>query len=79
MSMVTLQAGPEHESLRVGDREREDDPYVIVLDKDGVVRWLHHGAFDQSAASDLGARLTSLNQGGPAAVHHHLLSETAQR
>ena len=28
--------------------EHEDDAYLILLDRDGIVRWLHHGAFDES-------------------------------
>jgi hypothetical protein len=31
--------------------QREDDAYLIVLDREGVVRWLHHGVFDQPQAS----------------------------
>ena len=47
--------------------EREDDAYLIVLDRAGVVRWLHHGAFDQSRADDLRAQIASLAGGEPAA------------
>lgn len=32
---------------------REDDAYVIVLDGNGVVRWLYHGMFDDVTASQL--------------------------
>ncbi len=39
---------------------RKDDAYLIVLDREGVVRWLHHGGFDQSRADELHALLTSL-------------------
>ena len=57
--------------------EREDDAYLVVLDRDGVVRWLHHGGFDQSRADDLQALLTSLAEGGPAATDHHLAPRSA--
>lgn len=45
----------------------EDDAYLIVLDREGVVRWLHHGVFDRSRADELKTVLTSL-PGGPAAA-----------
>jgi hypothetical protein len=38
----------------------EDDAYLIVFDKQGVVRWLHNGVFDQSRADQLKELLTSL-------------------
>jgi hypothetical protein len=38
----------------------EDDAYLIVLDTQGVVRWLHHGVFDQSRADELTGLLISL-------------------
>src|SRR3954462_13334678 len=38
----------------------EDDAYLIVVDRNGVVRWLHHGAFDQARADDLARLLASL-------------------
>lgn len=40
--------------------EREDDAYLIVLDREGIVQWLHHGGFDQPRADDLRGLLTSL-------------------
>jgi hypothetical protein len=57
--------------------EREDDAYLVVLDRDGVVRWLHHGGFDQSRADDLQALLMSLAEAGPAATDHHLAPRSA--
>ena len=38
--------------------EHEDEAYLIVLDKVGVVRWLHHGVFDQARADDLRGHIT---------------------
>ena len=62
--VITVYGGTGDWKKRVGySAEREDDAYLIVLDRDGIVRWLHHGAFDESAASDLRARLTSLVEG----------------
>jgi hypothetical protein len=40
--------------------EREDDAYLIVLDREGIVQWLHHGGFDQARADDLRGLLASL-------------------
>jgi len=50
--------------------EHEDDASLIVLDREGVVRWLHHGGFDPSRADELRAVLTSL-AGGPQAHADH--------
>ena len=50
--------------------EHKDDAYLVALDRVGVVRWLHHGGFDQSRADDLHALLTSLADGGPTAAGH---------
>ena len=38
----------------------EDDAYLVVLDREGVVRWLHHGGFDTSRADELKSLLASL-------------------
>jgi hypothetical protein len=38
----------------------EHDAYLVVLDRDGVVRWLHHGGFDTSKSDELQALLASL-------------------
>lgn len=38
----------------------EDDAYLVVLDREGVVRWLHHGGFDISRSDELKALLASL-------------------
>jgi hypothetical protein len=46
----------------------EDDADLIVLDRQGVVRWLHHGVFDQSRADELKGFLTSLAGRHPVAA-----------
>ena len=38
----------------------EDDAYLVVLDRDGVVRWLHRGGFEISRSAELKAFLASL-------------------
>ena len=50
--------------------EREDDAYLIVLDRDGIVQWLHHGGFDQARADELRGILTSLADGPPTMTDH---------
>jgi hypothetical protein len=39
---------------------RKDDAYLVVLDGNGVVQWLHHGGFDTSWSDQLKTVLTSL-------------------
>lgn len=56
----------------------EDDAYLIVLDRTGVVRWLHHGGFDRARADDLHALLTSLADQGPTAPPHPLLPRSVE-
>ena len=43
--------------------ERKDDAYLIVFDRNGIVRWLHHGGFEEAWAKDLRTLLTSLADG----------------
>jgi hypothetical protein len=50
--------------------EHGDDAYLIVVNREGVVRWLHHGAFDQAQADDLLRVLTSLADGSRAEANH---------
>ena len=40
--------------------EHKDDAYLVVLDREGIVRWLYHGEFDQPRADDLQRLLASL-------------------
>ena len=42
--------------------DHQDDAYLIVLDRDGIVRWLHHGMFDTSRADELKGVLASLDR-----------------
>ena len=58
--------------------EREDDAYLIVLDRDGIVQWLHHGGFDKSRADDLHALLTSVADGRPSTSDHDFGPRNAQ-
>ena len=38
----------------------EEDAYLVVLDREGVVRWLCHGGFDTARSNELKAVLASL-------------------
>ena len=38
----------------------EDDAFLILLDRDGIVRWLHHGPFEPTRAGELTSMLASL-------------------
>ena len=40
--------------------DHKDDAYLIVIDRAGVVRWLHHGGFDARWSDELKALLASL-------------------
>ena len=40
--------------------DHKDDAYLIVFDRAGVVRWLHHGGFDTSWSAELQPLLASL-------------------
>jgi hypothetical protein len=51
--------------------KHKDDAYLIVVDRLGVVRWLHHGGFDQSQADNLHVLLTALADRGPTAAADH--------
>jgi hypothetical protein len=57
----------------------EDDAYLIVLDRDGVVRWLHHGGFDQTRADDLRQLLASLAAGRTPAADHDPADRRSER
>ena len=46
--------------------EHKDDAYLIVVDREGVVRWLYHGGFDQPRGDELKALLASLADTRPA-------------
>jgi hypothetical protein len=52
--------------------DREDEANLIVLDRDGIVQWLHHGGFDQARADDLRGLLTSLADGRTTMADHDL-------
>jgi hypothetical protein len=56
----------------------EDDAYLIVIDRKGVVRWLHHGGFDEARADELREILTSLADGRPSTSDHDVGPRSVQ-
>ena len=58
--------------------DHEDDAYLTVLDREGVVRWLYHGPFDRSRAEELRELVTALADRRPltpasvAAIPRHI-------
>ncbi len=46
----------------------KDDAYLIVLDREGVVRWLHHGVFHTFQSDELKGLLLSLADRRPIAA-----------
>jgi hypothetical protein len=56
----------------------EDDAYLIVIDRKGVVRWLNHGGFDQARADELRGILTSLADGRPSTSDHDVGPRSVQ-
>jgi hypothetical protein len=71
--VITVYGGTGDWKKRVAySAEHEDDAYLIVLDGDGIVQWLHHGGFDQARAGELRARLTSLADGRATVGDQHL-------
>ena len=61
ISVITVYGGTGDWKQRLSySPAHEDDAYLVVLDREGVVRWLHHGGFDSSRADELKALLASL-------------------
>ena len=64
--VITVYGGTGDWKRRLAYSTRhEDDAYLIVFDGQGVVRWLHHGEFDQVRADQLKGLLASLAGGSP--------------
>ena len=59
--------------------EYRDDAYLIVYDREGVVRWLHHGVFDQPRADELQKLVTSLADRRPPKADLDFLDRRGER
>lgn len=69
--VITVYGGTSDWKKRLAySTEHKDDAYLIVLDRDGIVQWLHHGGFDQPRADDLQGLLTSLAEGRTPMADH---------
>jgi hypothetical protein len=59
--VITIYGGTGDWKQRLSySTSHEDDAYLIVLDRQGAVRWLHHGVFDESRADELKRILISI-------------------
>jgi hypothetical protein len=59
--VITVYGGTDDWKQRLAfSPDHEDDAYLVVLDRDGVVRWIHHGAFEQARSVELQGMLTLL-------------------
>lgn len=59
--------------------EYKDDAYLIVYDREGVVRWLYHGLFNQPRADELEKVLTSLADRRPLEAGHDYRDRRVER
>ena len=58
-NVITVYGGTEHWKVRLG-YQSPDAAYLILLDQDGIVRWRHHGTFDEGSYRSLSEQVTSL-------------------
>jgi hypothetical protein len=60
-SVITVYSDTGDWKRRLGVTDaNEDDAFLILVDGQGIVRWMHHGPFDGEAARRLGGALASL-------------------
>lgn len=58
-NVITVYGGTDSWKQRMG-YQSPDAAYLVLLDKRGVVRWRHSGAFDEEAYRDLHAQVSAL-------------------
>ena len=67
--VITVYSGSGDWKRRMGvSSANENDAFLILIDQKGIVRWLHHGAFDAARADDLMRVLRSLGVGQASAA-----------
>jgi hypothetical protein len=77
--VITVYGGASDWKRRLAySADHQDDAYLIVIDRNGVVQWLHHGGFERSRADDLHALLTSLADGGPTAADRRVAHQRVE-
>lgn len=60
-NVMTVYSGAGDWKQRMGTSSaNENDAFLILLDQQGTVRWLHHGAFEAARADELKRVLASL-------------------
>jgi hypothetical protein len=60
-SVITVYGGTTDWKTRLAySAGHKDDAYLVLCDRDGLVRWIHHGVFDDSHADALHGVLASL-------------------
>jgi len=58
-NVITVYGSTDTWKQRIGF-QAPDAAYLVLLDKHGVVRWRHSGAFDEEAYRDLHAQISAL-------------------
>jgi hypothetical protein len=58
-NVITVYGGTDAWKQRMG-YESADAAYLVLLDRHGMVRWRHSGAFDEAAYKDLSTHLAAL-------------------
>jgi len=58
-NVITVYGGTDAWKQRVGYKS-PDTAYLVLIDKHGVVRWRHSGAFDEEAYKDLHNQVSGL-------------------
>ncbi len=60
-NVVTVYSGSGDWKRRLGVfAANENDAFLVLIDQKGVVRWLHHGAFDEARAEEVTRVVASL-------------------
>lgn len=68
-NVITVYSGSGDWKARLGvSSANEDAAFLLLLDRQGVVRWIHHGPFDQASARQLTGVLESLGVEAAAGV-----------
>lgn len=59
--VITIYGGTGDWKRRLSySSEHKDDAYLIVVDREGIVRWLYHGDFDEPRGNELKELLASV-------------------
>jgi hypothetical protein len=62
-NVITVYGGTGDWKARLGYADSaSDDAYLVLLDRQGIVRWLHHGPFDQAVADTLAAQIKTIGR-----------------